>query len=199
MGHRGEGGDPPALQGLPVPRCVLPWPLKTQPTPSPFFFPFNLQVSTSCWSPWLPVVLLHVLLLFVSGRLNPGAVSQATGRVPRGPASLGRQRWAAVRMSMAVAACVEEEGRVVFFLWPRWESSSALLCTLCRLWNGCHTPSSQEGRCWGGGPELSHNCQGLSSHEREKWGGGVSREPRLEGQIPTHVHARSYLLLVGCW
>lgn len=26
-------------------------PLKNQPTPSPFFFPFNLQVSTSCWSP----------------------------------------------------------------------------------------------------------------------------------------------------
>lgn len=41
---------------------------------------------------------------------------------------------------MAVAGCAQEEGRVAFFLWLGWESSSALLCTLRRLWDGCHTP-----------------------------------------------------------
>lgn len=41
---------------------------------------------------------------------------------------------------MAVAGCTEEEGTVVFSLWLGWESSSALLCALHRLWNGCHTP-----------------------------------------------------------
>lgn len=61
------------MQGLPGWGCVLLRPLKNQPPPSPFFFPFNLQVPTSCWSPRLPVVFLQGLLLFVlrQTQLNP--------------------------------------------------------------------------------------------------------------------------------
>ena len=69
--------------------------------PSPFFLPFHLQVSTSSWSPWLPMVFLHRLAALCSlADSSPGAVSQAAGPVPGGPASLGRQQLAAGRKSL---------------------------------------------------------------------------------------------------
>lgn len=73
-------GDPPALQGLPGLWPVLLRPLKN-PAPPLSFSLSILQVSTSCLSPWLPMVFLHRLAALCSqADSSPGAVSQQLAR-----------------------------------------------------------------------------------------------------------------------
>lgn len=100
------------MQGLLGQCCVLLKPLKNQPFPLPFLFPFQFAS--------LHFLLVTLVTHGVSSCLAtlcsqadaiPQAVSQPAGPVPGGPASLGRQQLAGLRTSMAGST---EEPSVVF-------------------------------------------------------------------------------------
>lgn len=71
MGPRGEGGEPPASQGLPGWWLVLLWPLKNQPPPLPFLFPFQFASLHFLLVTSVTLVFLHVLLVFVLRQTQP--------------------------------------------------------------------------------------------------------------------------------
>lgn len=128
------------MQGLWGQRCVLLRPLKSQLTHLPFLFPF--QFASLCFL--LVTLVTHdvsscLATLCSQADTIPRAVSQPAGPVPGGPASLGRQQLAALRMSMAGST---KETSVVFLQRLVWESNLPLLCTLGHLQSGCHTQSS---------------------------------------------------------